>query len=71
MDTGTAIALIVPLALIELGLKIIALVDVWRRKDIDSELRWGWTIAIVLINILGWLGYFIFGRKRREEEVSI
>ena len=68
MDSTTAIALIAPLAAIELALKIVALVDVWRRKDIDSEVRWGWTIVIVLISTLGWLVYFIAGRKRQDEE---
>ena len=68
MESATAIALIVPLAVIELALKIVALVDVWRRKDIDSEVRWGWTIVIVLVSTLGWLVYFIAGRRRHEEE---
>ena len=68
MYSATAIALIVPLAVIELALKIVALVDVWKRKDIESEVRWGWTIVIVLVSTLGWLVYFIAGRKRREEE---
>jgi len=67
----TAIALLVPLVLVELALKIVALVDVWKRKDIDSEMRWGWTIVIVLIGTLGWLGYFIFGRRRQPEEEEI
>jgi len=68
MDSTVAIALIAPLAAIELAMKIVALVDVWKRRDIDSEMRWGWTIVIVLVGTLGWLVYFIAGRKRREEE---
>ena len=71
MSSATAIALIAPLAVIELAMKIIALMDVWKRKDIDSEVRWGWTIVIVLVGTLGWLVYFIAGRKRREEEESL
>ena len=64
----TIIALIVPLALIELAMKIVALADVWKRKDIDSEMRWGWTIVIALVGTLGWLVYFIAGRRRIDEE---
>jgi len=68
MSFAGVIALIVPLAVIELVMKIIALTDVWKRKDIESEVRWGWTIVIVLVSTIGWLVYFIAGRKRREEE---
>ena len=64
----TAIALIIPLAVIEMVMKIVALLDVWRRKDIESEVRWGWTIVIAFVSILGWLVYLIAGRQRREEE---
>ena len=68
MSTAGVIALIAPLAAIELAMKIIALMDVWKRKDIESEVRWGWTIVIALAGIFGWLAYFFIGRKRREEE---
>ena len=60
--------LIIPLAIIEMAMKVVALLDVWRRKDIESEVRWGWTIVIVLVSTLGWLVYLLAGRKRREEE---
>ena len=68
MNSAVVIALIAPLAVIELAMKIIALMDVWKRKDIDSEVRWGWTIVIVIVGTLGWLVYFIAGRQRHEEE---
>ena len=68
MSSAGVIALIAPLAVIELAMKIIVLVDVWRRKDIESEVRWGWTIVIVLVGTFGWLAYFFIGRRRREEE---
>ena len=64
----TITLLIIPLAVIEMVMKIVALRDVWRRKDIESEVRWGWTIVIVLVSTLGWLVYLLAGRKRREEE---
>ena len=60
--------LIIPLAIIEMAMKVVALLDVWRRKDIESEVRWGWIIVIVLVSTLGWLVYLIAGRQRREEE---
>ena len=68
MSSAGVIALIALLAVIELAMKIIVLVDVWRRKDIESEVRWGWTIVIVLVGTFGWLAYFFIGRRRREEE---
>jgi len=64
----TIALLIIPLAVIEMVMKIVALRDIWRRKDIESEVRWGWTIVIVLVSVLGWLVYLIAGRQRRGEE---
>ena len=64
----TIALLIIPLAVIEMVMKIVALRDIWTRKDIESEVRWGWTIVIVFVSVFGWLAYLIAGRTRREEE---
>ncbi|MGE5530077.1 MAG: PLD nuclease N-terminal domain-containing protein [Patescibacteria group bacterium] len=57
--------LLIPLILLQLGLLIAALADLLRREPerIRGGARWPWVIAIVLVNILGPLAYFVFGRK--------
>lgn len=58
-----ALALL-PLALLELILLVVALVDLVRREQSrvnGPKLVWG--IVIVVINIIGPIAYFLFGRK--------
>jgi hypothetical protein len=58
------IQLLVPLIILQAVLFIAGLVDLLRRDS--QQLRWGikwpWVI-ILLINIIGPLIYFVFGRK--------
>jgi hypothetical protein len=53
--------LIIPIALLELGLMIAALVDVIRREKTKGP-KWVWIIVVVVFNLLGPIVYFIFGR---------
>lgn len=53
--------LIIPIALLELGLMIAALVDVIRREKTKGP-KWVWIIVVVVFNLLGPIAYFIFGR---------
>ena len=57
------VPLVVPLLLLELGLMITALVSVYRRTTLRHGNRLIWTLAIVLIQPFGAIGYFIFGRE--------
>jgi len=61
------VLLVLPLALIELGLLVYALVDLLkpdRRVVGGSKLVWG--LVIVLINVIGPLLYLIVGRREAE-----
>lgn len=61
--SGTIIALIVPLVLIQLGLMIFALVDLVRREKVKGGNKVVWALVIVFINIIGPIVYLIFGRE--------
>jgi hypothetical protein len=58
------VALLIPIALIQLGLMIAALYDLERE---DRSVRGGsklpWIVVIVFINIIGPLIYFVAGRE--------
>ncbi len=52
---------LIPLILLELGLLVWALIDVARRPRVRGN-KVVWILVIVLINIIGPILYFIFGR---------
>ncbi|QFF97425.1 transcriptional regulator [Psychrobacillus glaciei] len=54
--------LILPLAIIELVIMIVAIVDLIRVKSTNGP-KWMWAIIIILTNIIGSIIYFIFGRR--------
>jgi hypothetical protein len=55
--------LLIPLAVIELALIIIALIDLFKRENMKSNTRLVWVFVIILINIFGPIAYLLFGRK--------
>ena len=61
--SSTLILLLLPLILIELIMKVVALRDLWTREGFSSQDRWLWTAAIVVISTLGWLAYLLAGRN--------
>ncbi|MBN2358977.1 MAG: PLDc_N domain-containing protein [Deltaproteobacteria bacterium] len=65
MDT-TLVLLTAPLLIGELVLKIVALVSLYHRPaDQVRGPKAAWAAAIVLLSIIGWAGYFIFGRNEK------
>jgi hypothetical protein len=54
--------LLIPVVLIELALLVTALVDLIRRAQTRGP-KWLWAIVIIVINFIGPIAYFIFGRK--------
>ncbi|WP_251554030.1 PLD nuclease N-terminal domain-containing protein [Neobacillus muris] len=55
-------ALIAPLLVIQAILLIVALIDLIRIHATNGP-KWVWAIVIILVNIIGPIVYFIFGRK--------
>lgn len=56
--------LLVPILIIQLGLMAIALVDLTKRQRTRGP-RWMWALIIILVNLLGPILYFAFGREER------
>lgn len=57
--------ILIPLLVIELGLRVFALISVLKAKSKGIELRFDpilWVVIVAVVNF-GWLVYFIFGRK--------
>lgn len=55
--------LIAPLAILQLGLMIFALVDWTRRPQTRYLNRWVWLVIIIVLSILGPVAYFFLGRE--------
>jgi hypothetical protein len=56
------IALLIPVIIIELGLLIIALLDLVKRERTRGP-KWVWALVIIFINIFGPIAYLLFGRQ--------
>ena len=56
------IALFIPVIIIELGLLIIALLDLVKRERTRGP-KWVWALVIIFINIFGPIAYLLFGRQ--------
>ena len=53
---------LIPIVVIQLALMITALVDLVRREQTRGP-KWVWALVIVLVNFIGPIVYFVFGRK--------
>ena len=58
--------LLIPLAVIELALMVIALIDLFKRENMKSSTRLIWVFVIILINTIGPIVYLIAGRKDKS-----
>jgi hypothetical protein len=58
---------LIPLAVIEVALLIIALVDLIKREHVRGGNKVIWGLVIVLINIIGPIVYLLIGRQERED----
>ena len=56
--------LIIPLVLVDLGLKVFAIYDLIKIDQVTGDRKWLWAVIILFINLLGPLLYFIIGRRR-------
>lgn len=55
--------LIIPLVLIDLGLKITALVDILKKQPKLRGSKWMWIVIAVGVNLVGPILYFTLGRE--------
>lgn len=64
MNIGDLLPIIIPLAILELALLAIGLYDLTRPdRKVKGGNKWIWGIIIVLVNFIGPLIYFFFGRE--------
>ena len=64
IEPGILAAILIPVALVELGLVVFALVDLIRRPAAEvNGNKWAWGAAIVLLNPLGSIAYLFAGRR--------
>lgn len=63
MDLDVLLAVIIPLALVQLGLMIWAIVDLIKRDTVRGDSKVVWAIVIILFSTLGPIVYLVWGRK--------
>lgn len=61
-DLSQWFLLLIPLILIQLGLAVIALVDLARRERTKGP-KWAWALVILLVNFIGPVLYLVIGRE--------
>jgi len=62
IDITTILLLAIPLVLIQLGLMIVCLLDLFRREKVKGLPKWAWAIIIVLGELVGPVIYLVVGR---------
>ena len=63
MEVKEMILIILPLVLINLIFVVLALVDLAKRKKVLGNNKILWILLIILVQYLGWIAYFLIGRK--------
>ena len=53
---------LIPVVLLDLALRVVALVDLMRREHTNGP-KWAWALVILLVNLFGSIIYFVFGRR--------
>jgi TctA family transporter len=56
---------LIPLAVIEIVLLFIAIIDLDRRQYVTGNNKLVWVLVIVFIGIIGPVVYFVFGRRHK------
>ena len=62
-DTLVLAAAIIPIALIEFGLVVWALVDLSRRTRVKGGSKLVWLVVILVFELLGPIVYLVWGRE--------
>ncbi|MCL2149807.1 MAG: PLDc N-terminal domain-containing protein [Dehalococcoidia bacterium] len=68
IDWAKLLPLLIPLALIEIGLMVWAVIDIAQRRHVTGGNKVVWILVVVIINFMGPLAYFIFGRRDEPAE---
>ncbi|MGV8977167.1 MAG: PLD nuclease N-terminal domain-containing protein [Cellulomonas sp.] len=70
---GGVVAVLVVLAVVQLTLDVVALIDLYRRPAarVVSGNKWVWLAVILLVNLLGAILYLVVGRVKTEPAVAL
>jgi len=63
LSAGQLIALVAPLAIVQIGLMAAALYDLVKRERVKGGSKLLWGIVVVVVNIIGPILYFVLGRE--------
>lgn len=63
MDQTLFLQIILPLLVLQLILLVTALVSLVKSEHINGP-KWMWVLIILLVNIIGPVLFFIFGKKK-------
>ena len=56
------IPFLIPIVLLQLGLMVIALLDLNRRERTKGP-KWVWVLVIIFVNLIGSVVYLVVGRE--------
>ena len=65
-DLKEYLPFLIPLAVLQLGLMIAALVSIFRHKKYKTANRAVWVVVSLLISIIGPILYFVLGKPDEE-----
>ncbi|MBE0480603.1 MAG: PLDc_N domain-containing protein [Dehalococcoidia bacterium] len=63
LEFGQVLLLVIPLALVQIGLLVFALYDLIKRERVRGGNKLLWGLIIVLLGFLGPILYFMLGRE--------
>jgi hypothetical protein len=63
VESTPYVLLLIPIALLDLGLVVFALLDL-NQRPVTRGPKWLWIAIIVLITVAGPISYLIFGRQK-------
>jgi hypothetical protein len=67
-DLSALLPILIPLAILQLGLMIAALIHIFRHPTYKIGNRIIWVIVVIAINTIGPVLYFVLGRDDEEKE---
>lgn len=66
MSTGELLAILAPVVLLQLGLALYCLIQIWR-KGVANLNPWIWSAIVLFFNFVGPIAFLLVGKKRWEE----
>ena len=56
------IPMLVPLVILDLGLRLFAFLDLFKRERVKGT-KWVWALIVLLVGFIGPILYFVLGRE--------